>query len=59
MNIENILGKASKQLNSLNIKNVNLDCEVLLSNTINKNREYLILNLKQNLDKKYIDFSIF
>ena len=56
MNIENILGKASKQLNSLNIKNVNLDCEVLLSNTINKDREYLILNLKQNLDKKYIDF---
>ena len=56
MNIENILGKASKQLNSLNIKNSNLDCEVLLSNTISKDREYLILNLKQNLDKKYIDF---
>ena len=56
MNIENILGKASKQLNSLNIKNANLDCEVLLANTINKDREYLILNLKQNLDKKYIDF---
>ena len=56
MNIENILDKASKQLNSLNINNANLDCEVLLSNTVNKNREYLILNLKQNLDKKYIDF---
>ena len=56
MNIENILDKAFKQLNSLNNKNANLDCEVLLSNTINKNREYLILNLKQNLDKKYIDF---
>ena len=56
MNIENILDKASKQLNSLNINNANLDCEVLLSNTISKNREYLILNLKQNLDKKYIDF---
>ena len=56
MNIENILGKATKQLNSSNIKNANLDCEVLLSNTINKDREYLILNLKQNLDKKYIDF---
>ena len=56
MNIENILNKASKQLNSLNINNANLDCEVLLSNTISKDREYLILNLKQNLDKKYIDF---
>ena len=56
MNIENILVKASKQLNSLNIKNANLDCEVLLSNIINKDRDYLILNLKKNLDKKYIDF---
>jgi len=56
MNIENILNKASKQLNSLNIKNANLDCEVLLSNAINKDREYLILNLKKNLDKKYINF---
>ena len=56
MNIENILGKASKQLNSLNIKNANLDCEILLSNIINKDREYLILNLKQNLDEKYINF---
>ena len=55
MNIENLLGKATKQLNSSNIKNAYLDCEILLSNTINKNREYLILNLKQNLDKKYID----
>jgi len=56
MNIENILGKAFKQLNGSNIKNANLDCEILLSNTINKDREYIILNLKQNLDKKYIDF---
>ena len=47
MNIENILGKASKQLNSLNIKNANLDCEILLSKAINKNREYIILNQKK------------
>ena len=48
MNIEKILDKASKQLNSSNIKNANLDCEVLLSNIINKNREYIILNQKKN-----------
>ena len=41
MNIENILDKASKQLNSLNIKNANLDCEVLLSNAINNNHHVL------------------
>ena len=58
MNIENILGKASKRLNSLNIKNANLDCEVLLSNTINKDREYLILNLKQHILCLYLLFLI-
>ena len=58
MNIENILGKASKQLNSLNIKNANLDCEVLLSNTISKDREYLILNLKQHILYLYLLFLI-
>ena len=55
MNIENILTQAIKELNNSNIKNANLDCEVLLSNIINKDREYVILNPKKNLDKKYID----
>ena len=55
MNIENILTQAFKELSNSNIKNANLDCEVLLSNIINKDREYVILNLKKNLDKKYID----
>ena len=55
MNIENILTQAFKELSNLNIKNANLDCEVLLSNIINKDREYVILNPKKNLDKKYID----
>jgi len=54
MNIKNILAKASKQLDDLNIKNANLDCEVLLSNTINKNRDYIILNQKKKLNNKYI-----
>ena len=55
MNIENILTQAFKELSNSNIKNANLDCEVLLSNIINKDREYVILNPKKNLDKKYID----
>ena len=55
MNIENILTQALKELSNSNIKNANLDCEVLLSNIINKDREYVILNPKKNLDKKYID----
>ena len=55
MNIENILTQAFKELSNSNIKNANLDCEVLLSNIINKDREYVILNSKKILDKKYID----
>ena len=55
MNIENILTQAFKELSNSNIKNANLDCEVLLSNIINKDREYVILNPKKNLDRKYID----
>ena len=55
MNIENILTQAFKELSNSNIKNANLDCEVLLSNIINKDREYVILNSKKNLDRKYID----
>ena len=55
MNIENILTQAFKELSNANIKNANLDCEILLSNIINKDREYVILNSKKNLDRKYID----
>ena len=55
MNIENILIQAFKELNNSNIKNASFDCEVLLSNIINKDREYVILNPKKNLDRKYID----
>ena len=55
MNIENILIQAFKELNNSNIKNASFDCEVLLSNIINKDREYVILNSKKNLDRKYID----
>ena len=55
MNIENLLNQAFKTLTNSNIKNANLDCEILLSKTINQNREYIVLNQKENLDKKYID----
>jgi len=55
MNIENLLNQAFKRLTNSNVKNANLDCEILLSKTINKNREYIILNQKENLDKKYIE----
>ena len=55
MNIENVLNKGFKQLNNLNIKSAKIDCEILLSTTINKKREYIILNSKKILNKKHIN----
>ena len=56
MNIGSVLNQGFKKLSGLNIQNSNLDCEVLLSKIINKDREYLILNLKEDIDKKYINY---
>tara|TARA_Y100000590_G_scaffold136872_1_gene156647 strand:+ start:3252 stop:4094 length:843 start_codon:yes stop_codon:yes gene_type:complete len=55
MIIENILNQAYQKLNNSNIKNANFDCEILLSNIINKKREYVILNSKKILGKKYVN----
>ena len=43
MNVQTVLEKGFKELNNSKIRNPILDCEVLLSNIINKNREYFIL----------------
>ena len=55
MNIENALNKGLKILNTFNIKTSNLDSQILLATTINKNREYVILNSKKILSKKNIE----
>ncbi len=54
MNIEKVLLEGLNKLSNLNIKSAKIDCEILLSNIINKKREYIILNLKKNLNRKYI-----
>jgi len=55
MIIENILDQAYQKLNNSNIKNANLDCEILLSSIINQKREYILLNSKKNIDKKHVN----
>ena len=55
MIIENILNQAYQKLNNANIRNANLDCEILLSKIINQKREYVILNSKKSLDKKHVN----
>ena len=46
MNIENILGKASKQLNSLNIKNAVIDNNTITIPNADKNCHHRIFLLK-------------
>ena len=55
MNIEKLIGEATYLLKKNFIKSAGLDSEILMSKVINKNRNYVILNLKEKLDKKKID----
>ena len=50
MNIENIINNAASILKQNNITNPYLDVEVLLSKSINKDRKYIMLNLKQEIN---------
>ena len=57
MNIENILIEGTNTLKQSGVSNPQLDCEILLSNLINKDKKYIILNPKQILnDGQLSDF---
>ena len=51
MNLENALNKASEILFNNNIKTSLLDSEILMSKAINKDRRFIISNLRKNIDK--------
>ena len=53
MNLQTALNEASYLLKK-KIISASLDSEILLSHVIKKNREYILLNLKKDLKKKYI-----
>ena len=55
MNIKNILDQGATILKKNNIPNPHLDSEILLSETINKDKKYIILNSKEILDNKQLD----
>ena len=55
MNIQTLLSKGFAFLNSSSISSAKLDSEILLSKALNKSREYLILNSKENLKQHNID----
>ena len=57
MNIENILIEGTNTLKQSCVLNPQLDCEILLSNSINKDKKYIIQNPKQILnDGQLSDF---
>ena len=52
MNIRTAISKAKYFLESNNIRSSGLDCELLMSKVLKKNRNYILLNLEKNLKKK-------
>ena len=55
MNIENILNQGASILKANKIPNPNLDSEILLSKSINKDKKHIILNSKEILSSKQLD----
>ena len=56
MIIRNIIHEASLELKKKKIKSAYLDCEILMSKVLNKNRDYIILNLEKSLDQKSLNY---
>ena len=56
MNLEAVINKACQKLKKNNIKSPLLDSELLMSKVINKDRKFIILNQKKNIDKKDYDY---
>ena len=52
MNIESILNEGTKTLLKNKIINPQLDSEILLSNTINKDKKYIILNPRKTISRE-------
>jgi len=55
MNYQKILNEGTDFLKRGNIANPELDCELLLSKVLNKKREEIIINLKNEINKKQLD----
>jgi release factor glutamine methyltransferase len=55
MNIENTLNQGINILKANNIPNPYLDSEILLSESINKDKKHIILNSKEILNSKQLD----
>ena len=56
MIIQNLINEGSNLLKQNNVHSYRLDSEILMSMTLKKNREYVILNLNEKLDQKKSNF---
>ncbi len=56
MNIETAIKKGVNILKENNITNPYLDSEVLMTSTVNKDKKYIILNLKKTLNDKDLSY---
>jgi len=56
MNCIQTLNKSQKELKKYNIKNAELDCEILLSKVLNITREKLLINLDKKLAENELRF---
>ena len=55
MNIENTLNKGINTLQKSKISNPQLDSQILLCSLIKKDKKYIILISKENLNSKQLD----
>ncbi len=59
MNINSAINQASKILRNKLIKNSQLDCEILMAKTINKDRNFILLNSNNSLSKNDLNYFYF
>ena len=57
MKLEIAINSAYKELKKNKIKSALIDSEILMSQAINKSREFIILNLDHDVNKRPIDFT--
>ncbi len=56
MNIQEAINNGQIKLKAKNIKTAELDCQILMSKVLNKDKKHLILNFHDKLLKKHLDY---
>ena len=54
MNIHNAIIEGTEFLKKNNIRDPELDCELLMANVLRKERDYVILNLNESINENHL-----